>query len=207
MLDINKFDNISSYADHKLNFFAVTKCVGTAIKASLLNYNVKDPSALRYDDIYAHPDAVYITKDTAANMSDEWLNFSVIRHPYIRIQSLFKHFVIRDPNRLYELHPMLSVCNIDDFVQFLIYNTTEESCNHHMKSISSFLMDKNNVTIPDIVFDFDKEYKTVVDFLHSYGCQLQKANISNMEVSLSKSSKRLVRERYSLDFETFYFEE
>jgi len=206
MLDINKFDNISSYDEHKLNFFAVTKCAGTAIKAALLNYNVKDASALRYDDVYNHPNAVYITKDTATNMSEEWLNFSVVRHPYIRIQSLFKHFVIRDPNRLHELHPDLSVCNIDDFVQFLINNTTEESCNHHMKSISSFLLDKNNVTIPDIVFDFDKEYKTVVDFLRSYGCQLQKVNVSNMKVSLSKSSKRLVRERYSLDFETFYFE-
>jgi len=207
MLDINKIDNISSYHSHKLNFFAVTKCAGTAIKASLLNHKISNSTALRYDDVYEHPEAVYITKDTAANMSDEWLNFSVIRHPYIRIQSLFKHFVLRDPSRLHELHPELPICNIDDFVKFIIYNTTEESCNHHMKSISSFLLDKNNVTIPDIVFDFDEEYKTVIDFLHSYGCTLQKANVSNIEVSLSVTSKRLIRERYSLDFETFYFGE
>ena len=36
VLDVTKLDNVSSYSKHKLNFFAVTKCAGTAIKASLL---------------------------------------------------------------------------------------------------------------------------------------------------------------------------
>tara|TARA_Y100000356_G_C11251310_1_gene287248 strand:- start:1159 stop:1788 length:630 start_codon:yes stop_codon:yes gene_type:complete len=208
VLDVTKLDNVSSYSKHKLNFFAVTKCAGTAIKASLLKQKVISSTSLRYDYIYDHPEATYITKEHASLMSDEWLNFSVIRHPYIRFTSLYKHFIIRDPLRRKELHPHLQQHGgLDYFADFLFNNTDDQTCNHHMKSISSFLLDKNDVIIPDIVFMFDEEYKTIIDFLNSYGCTLEKANVSNIDLELSSYTKRLITERYALDFETFNFEE
>jgi len=207
-LDLDKFENVSSYREHKLNFFAVTKCCGTAIKASLLRQKIENSSSLRYDYVYDHPDAVYITKEHASMMSDEWLNFSVIRHPYVRFTSLYKHFIIRDPLRRKELHPHLQQYGgLDYFADFLFNNTDDQTCNHHMKSICSFLMDKNDVIIPDIVFRFEQEYHTIVDFLNSYGCTLEKANVSNIDLELSSYTKRLIKERYALDFETFNFEE
>ena len=207
-LDPDKLQNITSYREHKLNFFAITKCCGTAIKASLLRQKIINPSSLRYDYIYDHPDSVYITKESASLMSDEWLNFSVIRHPYKRFASLYKHFIIRDPLRRKELHPHLQQHGgLDYFAEFLFDNTDDQTCNHHMKSICSFLMDKNNVIIPDIVFKFEKEYDTLVDFLNSYGCKLEKANVTNIDLEISSRTKKLIKERYALDFETFYFEE
>ena len=208
VLDVTKLDNVSSYSKHKLNFFAVTKCAGTAIKASLLKQKVISSTSLRYDYIYDHQEDTYITKEHASLMSDEWLNFSVIRHPYIRFTSLYKHFIIRDPLRRKELHPHLQQHGgLDYFADFLFDNTDDQTCNHHMKSISSFLLDKNDVIIPDIVFMFDQEYKTIINFLNSYGCTLEKANVSNIDLELSSYTKRLITERYALDFETFNFEE
>ena len=208
MLDPSKFDNVTSYQNYKLNFFAVTKCGGTAIKAALLKEKIIDSSSLRYDYVYDHPEAVYITKEHASLMSDEWLNFSVIRHPYERFMSLYKHFIIRDPLRRKELHPHLQQHGgLDYFADFLFDNTDNETCNHHMKSICSFLMDKNDVIIPDIVFRFEEEYDTLIDFLNSYGCTLEQANVSNINLELSSYTKRLITERYALDFETFNFEE
>ena len=208
ILDNSKLDNVSSYRRHKLNFFAVNKCCGTAIKAALLQEKIKNPTALRYDYVYDHEDAVYITKEYASMMSDEWLNFSVIRHPYIRFMSLYKHFIIRDPLRRKELHPHLQQHGgLDYFSDFLFDNTDNLTCNHHMKSICSFLMDKNAVIIPDIVFRFEEEYDTIIDFLNSYGCELQKANVSNIKIEMSSYTKKLIKERYAQDFETFNFEE
>lgn len=208
ILDSSKLDNVSSYREHKLNFFAVTKCVGTAIKAALLRQKISNPTALRYDYVYDHEDATYITKEYASRMSDEWLNFSVIRHPYKRFSSLYKHFIIRDPLRRIELHPHLKQHGgIEYFAEFLFDNTDDLTCNHHMKSICSFLMDENDVIIPDIVFSFEEEYDTILDFLNSYGCTLEKANVSNLDIELSSYTKKLISERYALDFETFYFGE
>lgn len=209
MLDLDRYQNITSYQKHKLVFFAVPKCCGTAVKAALLNQEILNPSSLRYDYVYDHPDALYVTKQyvTEQLVKDAYLPFSVIRHPYIRFASLYKHFVLRDPDRMSELHPDLTPCSIDYFCDYLFDNTDNLTCNHHLKSISSFLMDKNNVNIPDIVFNLDEEYKTLIDFLRSYGCELQAANVSNLDVELNSKIKARIVERYSQDFETYQMRE
>jgi len=207
ILDNSKLDNVSFYPEHNLCFFAVTKCLGTSVKAALCKESVRDSHALRYDYIYDHVNSIYITKDYAKTLSaTRCLNFSVIRHPFSRIKSLYKHFVLRDPSRIKELHKDLEPCDFDYFVAFLLDNTDLNTCNHHMKSISSFLLDENDVIIPNIVFRFDQEFKLLSNFLQGYGCFLEKANISAIsDWDLKKHTKLAVRDKYSQDFETFNF--
>ena len=210
MLDPDGFLNITSYPDLRLNFFGIPKAGNTAIKASLLKVNIRDSSKLRHDEVYDHKERIYITKEYAIKLSNQnsFVNFSVIRSPYRRMMSLYHHFVIRDPSRMPELHPNLKDCNFEYFINFLFDNTTDDTCNHHMKSLCHFLLDKNNVIIPSIIFDLDDNILKLNKFITSYGCTLQKINANhNYDYCLSKKLKNLIKKRYQNDFITFKFME
>ena len=143
--------------------------------------------------MYDHEDAVYITKEYASMMSDEWLNFSVIRHPYIRFMSLYKHFIIRDPLKKRTSSSPSTAWRVRLLCRFPFDNTDNLTCNHHMKSICSFLMDKNAVIIPDIVFRFEEEYDTIIDFLNSHGCELRKPMYQTSKLRCLHT-KKLIKE-------------
>ena len=167
-IDLNKFDNISLYKKHNLCFFGITNSCSTSIKAALLKQSIINKYALRYDYIYNHKDAMYISKN---NNFNDYITFTVIRHPYIRIASFYKHFNIRDPKRLFELSSAIKAVNARDITYFLEYlfgTTNDYTCNHHFKSISSFTVDTYNVIIPKLVFDFDKDNNSLKTFLKSF---------------------------------------
>ena len=210
VLDPEGFLNITSYPEYKLNFFGIPKAGNTAIKASLLKVNVYDSSKLRHDEVYDHNKRIYITKEHAIKLSDEdsYKNFSVIRSPYRRLVSLYQHFVVRDPSRTTELHPNLKYCDFEYFINFLFDNTNDNTCNHHMKSLSHFLLDANNVIIPSIIFDLDNDILKLDKFLVSFGCTLQKVNSNHdYDFCLSKKQKILIKKRYENDFIIFKFKE
>jgi len=206
-IDLNKFDNISLYKKHNLCFFGITKCCSTSIKAALLKQSIINKYALRYDYIYNHKDAMYISKN---NNFNDYITFTVIRHPYIRIASLYKHFIIRDPKRLFELSSSIKAVNARDITYFLEYlfgTTNDYTCNHHFKSISSFTVDTYNVIIPKLVFDFDKDNNSLKTFLKSFECSIEKSNVSNTDLFFTKKHKQLIQNRYESDFNNFNFEE
>jgi len=209
ILDPDGFLNITCYPDYKLNFFGIPKAGNTAIKASLLKVNVRDSAKLRHDEIYDHSKRIYITKKHAIKLSNEdsFINFSVIRSPYRRMLSLYHHFVIRDPSRMSELHPKLKHCSFEYFINFLFDNTNDNTCNHHMKSLSHFLLDTNNVIIPSIIFDLDNDILELNKFLTSFGCILQRINVNhNYDFCLCKKLKTLIKKRYEKDFIVFKYE-
>ena len=67
----------------------------------------------------------------------------MIRHPYNRVISLYKHFVLKDRSRAKELLTGLEVTEIkdvDDFVAKVIPHFPNKNPNHHFKSINLLFM-------------------------------------------------------------------
>ena len=204
-IDLDRRQNIIWFPRLKINYFGVTKSIGTAMFASLGQINIIDPSAARYD--YVYDSLTFITKEYA--QTNGCKNVSVIRHPYNRVKSLFKHFVLKDPSRAKELLEGLEVSkikDIDDFVAKVIPHFSEEKPNHHLKSINHFLCNEDGKVIPELIFKIEKDREKIKNFLDSLGCDFKVANRSNFDVKLNKESKNIIFERYQKDFNLFKFE-
>ena len=204
-LDPDRWQNIVWYPELNVNYFAVTKSVCTAMMASLGKIDIIDPSSSRYD--YVYDSLTFITKEYA--QTNGCKNVSVIRHPYNRIVSLYKHFVLKDPSRAKELLAGLEVNDIkgiDDFVAKVIPHFPERNTNHHLKSIGHFLCDESGKVIPDLIFKIEEDKDEISTFLASLGCEFKVSNISSFNVELSKESIDIIFERYQKDFNLFKFE-
>jgi len=204
-IDLDRRQNIVWFPELNVNYFAVTKSVCTAMMASLGKIDIIDPSSSRYD--YVYDSLTFITKEYA--QTNGCKNVSVIRHPYNRIVSLYKHFVLKDPSRAKELLEGLEVTEIkdvDDFVAKVIPHFPAKNPNHHLKSISYFLCDEEGKVIPDLIFKIEEDKDEISTFLASLGCEFKVSNISSFNVELSKESIDIIFERYQKDFNLFKFE-
>ena len=204
-LDKGRWQGIFWFPHFNINYFGVTKSIQTAMVASLVKIDIIDPSASRSE--YVYDNQVFITKEFA--QTNGCKNVSVIRHPYNRVVSLYKHFVIKDPNRAQELLKGLQVNDlkgIDDFVAKVIPHFSKEKPNHHLKSINHFLCNDQGKVIPELVFKIEEDKEEIKLFLTSLGCELKVANTSTFDVRLSKESEDIIFERYQKDFNLFKFE-
>ena len=204
-LDPDRWQNIVWYPELNVNYFAVTKAVCTAMMASLGKIDIIDSNSSRYDYIY--DSLTFITKEYA--QTNGCKNISVIRHPYNRVISLYKHFVLKDPSRVKELQTGLEVNDlkdVDDFVAKVIPHFPAKNANHHLKSINYFLGDKKGNVVPDLIFKIEEDKEKIKIFLASLGCDFKVANTSSFNVELSNESKDIIFERYQKDFNLFKFE-
>jgi hypothetical protein len=201
----DKWQGIFWFPHFNINYFGVTKSVQTAMVASLGKIDIIDPYASRSE--YVYDNQVFITKEFA--QTNGCKNVSVIRHPYNRVVSLYKHFVLKDPKRAQELLKGLQVNDlkgIDDFVAKVIPHFSKEKPNHHLKSINHFLCNDQGKVIPDLIFKIEEDKEEIKLFLTSLGCELKVANTSTFDVKLSKESEDIIFERYQKDFNLFKFE-
>lgn len=204
-LDIGRWQGIFWFPHFNINYFGVTKSIQTAMVASLGKIDIIDPSAPRSE--YVYDNQIFITKEFA--QTNGCKNVSVIRHPYNRVVSLYKHFVLKDPSRAKELLKGLQVTaikDVNDFVAKVIPYFSEEKPNHHLKSINHFLCNEQGKVIPELVFKIEEDKEEIKTFLTSLGCDLKVANTSTFDVRLSKESKDIIFERYQKDFNLFKFE-
>ena len=206
--DKSKFFNITQFTNYKLNYWAVPKCGCTAIKAALVKQRIFDETCIDYRYIHHHPHLTYITPSYAEVNGN--FNFSVVRSPYRRLLALYKHFALRDTERCLELDPNINlsrVHNLNYFLHYLLDERDLEDCNHHFQPIYRFLCSDNFIIIPKLIYDFDEDLFSLTHLLKAHGCTLERANVSNMEISLSRSQKSLIADRYYTDFNLFNFEE
>lgn len=204
-LDIGRWQGIFWFPHFNINYFGVTKSIQTAMVASLGKIDIIDPSAARSE--YVYDNQIFITKEFA--QTNGCKNVSVIRHPYNRVVSLYKHFVLKDPSRAKELLKGLQVTaikDVNDFVAKVIPYFSEKKPNHHLKSINHFLCNEQGKVIPELVFKIEEDKEEIKTFLISLGCDLKVANTSTFDVRLSKESKDIIFERYQKDFNLFKFE-
>lgn len=188
--DKSKFFNITEFTDYKLNYWAVPKCGCTAVKAALAKQKIFDESSTDYYYIHHNLNLTYITPSYAEVNSN--FNISVVRSPYRRLLALYKHFALRDTERCLELDPNINlsrVHNLNYFLHYLLDERDLEDCNHHFQPIYRFLCSDNFIIIPKLIYDFDEDLFSLTHLLKAHGCTLERANVSNMEISLSRSQK------------------
>jgi hypothetical protein len=206
--DKSKFFNITQYPDYNLNYWGVTKCGCTAVKAALIKQKIHDESSTDYYYVHHHINLTYITPEYAE--TNGLHNFAVIRHPYLRILALYKHFALRDTERCLELDSTINLArvhNLTYFIEHLLKDRNLEECNHHFQPIYRFLCDQNFNIIPKLIYDFDATLHSLTHFLSVHGCTLERANVSNISVELNRNQKKLIEEHYWSDFNLFNYEE
>ena len=206
--DKEKYFNITQFPEYKLNYWGVTKCGCTAMKAALVKQKIFDESSTDYHYIHHHPNLTYITPEYAE--TNGLFNFAVTRHPYLRILALYKHFALRDTERCLELDSTINLArvhNLTYFIEYLLKDRDLEVCNHHFQPIYRFLCDQNFRIIPKLIYDFDTTLHSLTHFLSVHGCTLERANVSNISVELNQNQKKLIAEHYWNDFNLFNYEE
>jgi nitrous oxide reductase len=196
MKQIKNRYNISKWDSLELNYWAITKCGNTSVKAALLakcgvKHQNKDEINAWVHDI---SNVKYITSQEAIN--NGYVNFSVTRNPYDRFISMYKD-VKRRHNHFFR---EITVETIDDLLQY-IKNTPEKDRDIHFKSQSYFICDKNGKILVDIVYDIDKINKI-------FDMQLNKLNeiVTDKKIILSKKQTTDIEILFANDFEFLKYE-
>lgn len=194
--------NITEWAEHRLNYWAIPKCANTAIKACLAGKPTNNQYS-REKWVHNPTNLNYISdRDAFAN---GYTNFSVIRHPYERFVSLFKdHGMQRPFKKIYNKDNEHMIGNLDYFVRAVFDKyPTDEGCDAHVRSLSFYLVKKNKPRIDNIILVDD-----AADFLSKYNITLKQINKTDpsIKIELTDKHKELIYERYKKDFEIFKFD-
>lgn len=182
--------NISVWDQYQLNYWAIPKCANTSIKVALSGYNA-DPNKPGHKVKWVHnPDNVtYVSRDTALN--NGYKNFTVIRHPYDRVVSLYKDFGLRRP--WFESNP-----TVDSFI-----DQARTRIDPHTKSMSDYLYDNDQLLVDEVVMLDD-----ALEYLKQYGLKLKVFNKTDiLTVNLTDSQKQKIFDWYAQDFDKFGFKQ
>lgn len=190
-MDVKKAYNITTWHDHKLNYWGIPKCANTSVKMTLLGNTVEDPYSLN-KKIHKKGVLEYISRETA--LSNSYINFTTIRHPYDRFISLYKDWGLRRSNSKTKFNPPVS---LDYFIDYVIeYFDTDNRSERHFKSQAYWLSDNNNLLIKN-TFNIKETKK----FLAKYNLKLVVANkTKDQNVLLTDMQKEKIYKRYENDF-------
>lgn len=182
--------NISVWDEYQLNYWAIPKCANTAIKVALSRFDA-NPNKPGSKVKWVHnPDNVnYVSRDMALN--NGYKNFTVIRHPYDRVISLYKDFGIRRP----WFSPNIA---IDDFIM-----RAQNKQDPHTRSMSNYLFKQDQLLVDDVVLldnaqDYLKQYKLTLNVFNTTG---------PTDIVLTDLQKELIYNWYREDFKRFGFDE
>lgn len=196
---------ITTYPYFKLNYWAIPKCGNTAIKFSLMNPTV--PSNYNTDSIYKKMKSMHNVKniktiDITEAQRNQFINFTVTRHPYNRVLSLFKDFGVRRPWKGAFSGKQVT---LDRFIKLLCIEWCDDSVvkNHHAFSQNYYVTDLQNCNLlVDKVIDINN----LDSFLLSKGIVPKMFNKSQpLDIKLKDNHKELIYERYKDDFRMFNY--
>jgi hypothetical protein len=202
---LKKQYNITSWTKLGLNFWGLPKCMNTSVKYALFNKaNAGQP---RYADdgpntwLHRTDATTYVTPSIAMNNGNT--NFTVIRHPYDRMVSLYTdvRYNRREVwNKAIKDVDSMKIDTMDEFLEaYIIHSTDDTSTDIHMRSLTYFIC-KNGVPLFDNIFTFN----TVPTFLHAHGMDVPHINISKRhDIILTPDQKRIIKRRYASEFEIF----
>jgi hypothetical protein len=194
--------------EKKLIFINIPKNAGTSIiEAMGVENALFDISMHQYKRVYE-------------NYWDSYLKFSVVRNPFDRFVSAYKHIRMKDnPNQLLRLsrvlptgeiikldtHPSFEKANqmdVNGFVDYLYRNMDEHTFFTYPQS--SFICDRyNKIQVDKLI-----RYENLVDDLKEIGIyNLKRLNKSSIfdesKIKLNDRSKRLLYHMYEIDFKKF----
>jgi hypothetical protein len=181
--------NITEWPD--INYWGITKAGNTSIKFALIELHKKKSiknSNLYKTWVHSEHNGTYISKDQA--LTNGKINFTVIRNPYTRFESMWKD-IKRRPDQFFKNK------RIDTLEEFFDYleRTEDEKRNVHFRSQSYFISDGVKI-LPDHVFDIeDKE--SINKFLN---IKLEKHNSINSPVKFTDNQISRIYSIYEKDF-------
>jgi len=190
--------NISCYDELGLNFWGIPKNGNTAVKLALLQKIGKiEKKQVHPNDIGVeyHKEHLipYIDPNTAINNGN--LNFTVIRHPYERVLSLYKDFGLRRKQSSIQQHKEL-----DDFISYI--ESTNDSQDIHLRSQSYFICNDKGEIQPSVVCNLINIHQ----FLYTRSIDLQIINKTTpIDITLNQKQKQAIQNRYKKDFEWLGF--
>lgn len=194
--------NITQWDKLRLNYWGIPKCGNTSVKYGLIQKT--DPSKIQQLDnqaddwVHQESRAKYITKQSA--LDNGYTNFTIIRHPYQRVISLYKDFGLRRSNRkLLPNADQSRVHDLDYFINHVIGKSTD-SDNIHIKSMCYFICENNQPLFPNVI-----DITQMSDFLLQYGVDLVSINTIDKQVQLSEQHKQVIYNRYKQDFDAFNY--
>jgi hypothetical protein len=193
--------NITSWSKLKLNYWGIPKCMNTSIKYALyMQLHPDDDREVGEIPTWIHdPKLLSYASKTVALMNGN-TNFTVIRHPYDRVCSLYKDIMFRRRrvNMMPHIDNYREIRGLDAFLDAYIENSTDAD-NIHLRSISYFICEDGKPLF-DNVFTFD----TISEFLNM---ELPRLNVTEQRhvLTLSESHKRIIQDRYASDFNAFDF--
>ena len=182
--------NITSWPQYNLNYWGITKCANSAVKSSLANLPIKNIFK-RDKSLHASKNVNYISKEEA--LSNNFVNFTVTRHPYQRFISMYKDFGLDR----FKAIGLETAIELDEFIELFETKFSTDKCNLHFRSQCSFITEHNQLLFDNVIDTAD-----VGDFLQQRGIVLQKANVSqDLQITLSNKHREKIYNRYFNDFE------
>ena len=193
--------NISTWPERGINYWGIPKCGNTSIK-----YALRGCRPDRYEEhdqaewVHHKDQAEYITPDEA--LSNGRTNITVVRHPYDRVMSLYRDFVLRRPK-----NHSKGARTLENFIYNVIIESDDTiDTNLHYRSISYFIANTNRTSLlVDKVFDISN-----IDYVYQkYGLDNIVLNKSPVytEDALSTVHKKLIFNRYRDDFRLLGYSE
>ena len=186
---------IAEYSKFKLNYWPIPKCANTAVKTCLSFPNGSQGNPYSKFKWVHKPENVP-NLDINIALSNGNLNFTVTRHPYDRVISLYKDFGLRRPWKMFKVKP-----TIDYFVQTIYdgWPTDDATKNYHAYSMCYYVT-KDNKLLVDRIIDVNDLNK----FLKSINVNPRIVNkTTTMNIPLSDKIKEIIYNRYSNDFKVF----
>ena len=182
---------ISEWNTYNLNFWSIPKCASTAIKASLLNKDVSDSYEIN-SNLHSTEVQKFITINQA--LSNNNLNFTVIRDPFERVISMYKDFGLRRPIKK---HKKINLQNFNYFLDNVILKSKDETCNPHFRSMSYYIQPFGQLLV-DKVLNLDN----IKDFLKDYNLSFSPVNLTKpLDFKLTEEHKEKIKQRYEKDFD------
>ena len=192
--------NITEWPKSRLNFWGIPKCANTAVKAALYEKEYGRPIS-DWRRVHEVRVSRYISRGAA--FCNGYENFSVVRHPYGRVASLYRDFGLRRPEHVQQRFAVSkrSLKDLDRFLDICIRGSDDTpDTDVHFRSMASFLCTLDGRLAVGGICDVKDLHLLSAE----YGLQVRALNVSDKaEVSLNDNQKEIIQRRYAKDFELF----
>jgi hypothetical protein len=144
--------NITEWSKNRVNFWGITKNANTSVKMALLEEDRELHPKKSYAWVHNPKIGKYITPEAA--FKNGFTNFTLVRDPITRVQSMYKDIVIKRNKKLsvakkFNLHETMSFDEFLDFLQVHMYD------NIHFCPQTFFIV-KNDTVLPEKIFKLEE---------------------------------------------------
>lgn len=187
---------IVRFKKFKLNYWPIPKCANTAVRAALISPNpdkLSDPGK-KQKWVYKTENSFHITYDES--QKNNFLNFTVTRHPYERIISLYKDQGLRRPIKIFNNYKNLT---FDKFLNIFLDIWPDDSVEQdpHFLSMSYYITDNTKILVDKVV-----NIKDLDVFLASRTITPRRVNVTQpLNIKLTDKQKEKIYQRYKKDFD------